>query len=132
MRLGTYLRSIAFGLVAAALLNSCAVHGTVGRADLLAEPTTTRRFDHFTRPPGQGVRSYTTTDNVTHEFEGNAWVEGDSMVFDRNKARHRVALADLASIDAEELDAGRTLFLTIGLAAIAFGAWVLIGLSSME
>jgi hypothetical protein len=116
------LTSILLGLAVVFPLHSCSVQGTFGRQDLLANPPTTRRFDHFAKPPGQGVVRYTTTDGVAHEFAGKAWVDGDSIVFERTKTRQRVAMADLASVVAEEADVGATVTLFLGLSATAVGA----------
>lgn len=126
------VRTALCATAALATLNSCAVHGTVGREDLLARPTVSTRYDHFGKPPGQGVRSYRTTDGVVHEFEGKAWVDGDSVVFERTNERHRVALANLTSVVAEETDAARTFFLALGLGAVAFGVWFVHAISQME
>lgn len=126
------VRATVSAAVLLATLSSCAVHGTVGREDLLAKPEVSRRYDHFGEPPGQDVLRYITTDGVAHEFEGKAWIEGDSVVFERRDARRRVPLASIHSIIAEETDAGRTLFLTLGLATVAAGVWFLHALSQME
>ncbi len=125
-------KTIVLGLLAAGAVSSCAVHGTVGRADLTAKPSVERRYDEFTAPPGQKVRAYTTQDGAVHEFDGSAWIDRDSVVFARNQLRHRVALADLVSVEAEETDWGRTVFLALGLAALSFGIWFLSALSQMD
>jgi hypothetical protein len=123
MRLETRLTAIGVGLLMAGAFAGCSVHGTVGREDLLATPTTTR-FDDFARRPGQMVKAYTTTGGVAHELSARAWIEGDSMVFERRRVRHRVALAEIASVEATESDAWTTAENTVGVLvtfAVLFG-----------
>ena len=103
-------------------LTSCAVHGNVGRADL-TNPSTAGRFHHFRNPPGQSVMSYTMVDGSVHAFEGRAWIEGDSVVFEEAGRefvqswspgeQQRVAIADLASVEAVDENSGATMVAAI-------------------
>jgi hypothetical protein len=125
MRLMNRVTSMLLGVVTAAALSSCSVHGNVGRADLTAKPSTAGRFDHFRKPPGQMVMSYTTTDGSVHALEGRAWIEGDSLVLEpggtafvqpwRPADLRRVAIADLASVEAVDPNSGATMVLVLAV-----------------
>jgi len=130
------LTSILLGLAVVFPLHSCAVHGTFGREDLLANPPRTRRFDDFTGPPGQSVKSYETTDGLAHGFHGRAWIEGDSMVFEEGSARkpgsrHRLAIASLSSVQAWEFDLGREIILGVVVVGVIIGGAYAIAIASM-
>jgi hypothetical protein len=129
--------SLLLGVATAAALSSCSVHGNVGRADLTAKPSTAGRFDHFRKPPGQLVMSYTTTDGSVHALEGRAWIEGDSLVLEpggtafvqpwRPADLRRVAIADLASVEAVDENGGATLVVVLAVVgAMAGFAYLLI------
>jgi hypothetical protein len=123
--------SMVLGVVTAAALSSCSVHGNVGRADLTAQPSTAGRFDHFRKPPGQLVMSYTTTDGSVHALEGRAWIEGDSLVLEpggtafvqpwRPADLRRVAIADLASVEAVDENGGATMVVVLGVIGALVG-----------
>jgi hypothetical protein len=123
--------SMLLGMAAAAALSSCAIHGNVGRADLTAKPSTAGRFDHFRKPPGQQVMSYTATDGSVHAFEGRAWIEGDSLVLEpggtafvqpwRPADLRRVAIADLASVEAVDENGGATLVAVLAVVGAVVG-----------
>ena len=108
------LAIVVFGLAAMFLLPSC---GHRSR-EYLPQSTSDSRLQVR---PGDSVAGYTTADSVHHAFEGRAWVEGDSMVFERPAdhrgmktpqpaMRTRVALTDLASVDLIEPKAPSTVF----------------------
>jgi len=123
--------SMLLGVVTVVALSSCAVHGNVGRADLTAKPSTAGRFDHFRKPPGQLVMSYTTTDGSVHALEGRAWIEGDSLVLEpggtafvqpwRPADLRRVAIADLASVEAVDENSGATLVVVLAVVGAMVG-----------
>jgi hypothetical protein len=125
------VKAMLWGVATTGALSSCAVHGSVGRADLTATPSTLGRFDHFRDPWGQSVMSYTTTDGSVHAVEGKAWIEGDSMLFERGRrefaesylphARRRVAIADLASVEAIDEDTGATMVVVLGVVGAVVG-----------
>ena len=129
------LISMLMGAVTAAALSSCAVHGNVGRADLTENPSTAGRFDHFREPPGQSVMSYTMTDGSVHAFEGRAWIEGDSVVFEEAGRefvqswepgdRRLVAIADLASVEAVD-DSGTLVVVVCVVGAVVGFAYLMI------
>jgi len=131
MRLMNRIISMLLSLATAAVLSSCSVHGNVGRADLTAKPSTAGRYDHFRKPPGQLVMSYTTTDGSVHAFEGRAWIEGDSVVFEEyGRAfvqtwelgdQRRVAITDLASVEAVDANSGATMVLVVGVIGALVG-----------
>lgn len=115
----TRVAAIVAGLMTMTLVAGCSVHGTVGRQDLTASSHT--RYQGFGRKPGQTVSAYTTTDGRVRSGIHQAWIEGDSIVFERRHKRHRVALADIASVEAEEVDAGRSVAWIFGFLAMAAG-----------
>jgi hypothetical protein len=122
------LTSILLGLAVVFPLHSCAVQKSIPRQDVTTHTLRTR----FAQAPGHPVAGYTTTDNVRHAFKGNAWIEGDSMVFHRAETEgrmeaiepeqwQRVALTDLVSVEGLETDTGRTTMFVIGMTALAAG-----------
>jgi len=138
MTLMNRIRSMLLSLATAAALSSCSIHGNVGRADLTAKPSTAGRFHHFRKPPGQLVMSYTTTDGSVHAFEGRAWIEGDSLVLEPGGTAfvqpwhpadlRRVAIADLASVEAVDENGGATLVAVLAVVgAMAGFVYLLIG-----
>ena len=123
------LSIVVFGLAVLFLLPSC---GHRSREYLPRSVSDSRLQSR----PGDSVAGYTTADSTRHTFEGRAWVEGDSMVFERPARNHgmeepqptmrtRVALTDLASVDVIETDKKRstvfttTNMITAGLALVA-------------
>ena len=122
---------MSLSVVIAGALTSCAVHGNVGRADLMANPPTAERFHHFRNPPGQSVMSYTMTDGSVHAFEGRAWIEGDSVVFEERGRefvqtwspgeQQRVAITDLASVEAVDENSGATMVAAISVIGAVVG-----------
>jgi hypothetical protein len=145
--------SILLGLAFAFPLDSCAMHKTVTRdgfvtdASAMTEDAPKQKFD-LSRAPGSKVGGYATTDGVHHAFAGRAWIEGDSMVFDRPArvggmeadqgaaVRRRVSVSDLTSVDVVTGDTTRSIALlvvfTLAVAAlyvhsvgsnVGFGGW---------
>jgi len=128
------LASFLIGLVVAYPLSSCAVGNTIHRDALVTNPEPQKPFHHFSKSPGQRVLGYTTRDNAHYAFDGRAWIEADSMVFDRPAknqgmeatqpaVRRRVALSDLASVDAAEVSALHTAVFVVGMTALAAGIY---------
>ncbi len=101
------LGTIVAGLAVAAALSSCAHN--LGVDYVPRSPSDPR----LQTPPGHSVAGYTTVDGGHVSLTGHAWVEGDSMVFQRSElqgrtdamqrpAGIRVALARLTSVDLIE------------------------------
>lgn len=123
-------------------LDSCAMHKTVTRDGFVidvspkTEDEPKQKFD-LSKPPGSKVGGYATTDGVHHAFAGRAWIDGDSMVFDRPAraggmeadqgaaVRRRVSVSDLASVDVVTGDTTRSiaLLLVFTLGALALYAY---------
>ena len=130
MRFMSRAIAMVMSVVMTGALTSCAVHGNVGRADLM-DPSTAERFHHFRKPPGQSVMSYSTTDGAVHAFEGRAWIEGDSVVFEERGRefvqtwdpgeRRSVAIADLASVEAVDENSGATFVAAVGVIGAVVG-----------
>ena len=130
------LAIVVFGLAALFLLPSC---GHRSR-EYLPQSVSDSRLQSR---PGDSVAGYTTADSAHHTFEGRAWVEGDSMVFERpadNRGmktpqpavRTSIALADLASVDLIEAakpraDRERIHPVTIALALVIVAYWLIAG-----
>jgi len=130
------LASLLLGLVVAYPLSSCAVGHTIHREGLVTDSAQNQRFHRFSKPPGQSIVGYTTVDGIHHVVEGRAWIEGDSIVFERpakvsgmEKPRptmwKMVALTDLASVDAVEISAVRTVLFVASIAAVTYGVYVI-------
>jgi len=129
---------LVLGLIAVCLLGSCAFEKIVTGESLVTDRGSSRTTRSFASSSGQRVTGYVTRDSVGHAFASQAWIEGDSMVFDRPRrdrgieaiqpaGRRRVALADLAWVYSEETDTGSTVAVILGL-SVFVGILVLGGL----
>ena len=143
MRLRSQVIAMLLGVVATVALNSCAVGRTIARDGLVTDSAPKQGYHRFTTAPGQSIVGCTTVDGIHHVLEGRAWIEGDSMVFERpakNQGmekpqpamRFRVALADLTSVDAIEISPVRSVLLVAGLAVVTYGVFVAGALASMS
>jgi len=100
------------------LLTSCTAHREIVRHDI-QEGAAGRLYwhDRF-MPPGSPVSSYTTVDGRKTPVDAQAWIQGDSMVFeitatgDAPHGRTVVPLNQLQSVGTGEVDVTRKQLMT--------------------